>query len=605
MYDKENIIDDYVFKILQEVKAITKDLIIVANFPIRECDYKKLIEYGDQVIQRKNKGYDWGAWKEVIINYVGRNKLINYDELVLLNDTFYGPFYPFERVFFEMENARDKYDFWGITVHGKDGGLSYHEHIQSYFLVVSTQMLHSKVFWEYWYNLKTFDNVGETILYNEVYFTKFFSEKGFKYGAYCDTRSLEPDNVLKINHYVFNYLQLIKKYKSPIIKKKVFGGFDKEYMLTYNHADELKRAIDYIGDNYDYDLSLIFKNLLRTTDIAVIQSVMNLNFILPNFCNKATDVVEKKVCIICHLYYIDLLQYCLEYIKNIPEFIDVYVTTSQKEILNAFSKYNDSGNRKVSCLLVDPRGRDLAAFLIGCKDIITQYDYICFLHDKKSVRDNMSIIVGKTFCDMLWDNLVGGSNYIRNIISLLDKDKFLGLLVPPQPYYGEYKNLGSFWTTNFNNTKRLLDELGVNVPISDTFEPLAVGSAFWVKRDAIIKLFEQGWGLERFPQEPMAPDGTFSHALERTFPYLAQEAGFYTGVLMNEYYAAAEINNLKSINVGLKNKLQSINESINNSKDNNDFNLILFKKVLIEYLKKNLPKPLLGPAKKVKRWLGW
>ena len=548
IYDKDAIIDEYVFKIVQEICVVLEDLIIVSNCILKEQDYFKLSVYATNIVQRKNEGYDWGAWKDVITHHIGTDKLADYDELVLLNDTFYGPFYSFKSVFSKMENEKGDYDFWGLTVHGafnKDGVL-YAEHIQSYFLVVRQNMLHSDIFLEYWGKLKTYDDVEKTIISNEVNFTKYFSDRGFSYAVYCDTRNLEPEGVLKVNHYVANYLELIKTYKCPILKKKNFGGYNKRIMLQYNHADELKRTLDYIADNYNYDLTLIFKNFLRTANIATVHEVMNLNYILPNFYLKQTEFSSKKVCVICHIYYGDMIDYCLDYIKNIPNFIDIYITTSQNENLSLLKNNEIVRHKMIRCMKVSPRGRDLSAFFVGCKSILMDYDYICFIHDKKSLRKNMNVTAGKTFCDGLWNNLLYSEGYIHNIIDLMEKEKFLGLLVPPTPNYGEYMKLSDFWTGNFENVKRILSACNITIPLDEHFDVLSVGSAFWVKRLAIQKLLKQDWELEHFPKEPMAPDGTFSHALERVLPYVAQEAGFYTGILMNEDYAAAEINNLRS-----------------------------------------------------------
>ena len=47
----------------------------------------------------------------------------------------------------------------------------------------------------------------------------------------------------------------------------------------------------------------------------------------------------------------------------------------------------------------------------------------------------------------------------------------------------------------------------------------------------------------------MPVDGTINHALERIFPFAAQDAGFYTGCLMESSFAANHMENVKYLSV--------------------------------------------------------
>ena len=49
-------------------------------------------------------------------------------------------------------------------------------------------------------------------------------------------------------------------------------------------------------------------------------------------------------------------------------------------------------------------------------------------------------------------------------------------------------------------------------------------------------LFERDWSLCEFQKEPMDGDGTISHAIERLFPYVAQDAGYKTCMIMNDVF---------------------------------------------------------------------
>ena len=76
-------------------------------------------------------------------------------------------------------------------------------------------------------------------------------------------------------------------------------------------------------------------------------------------------------------------------------------------------------------------------------------------------------------------------------------------------------------------------------------EPVApFGSMFWVRAKAMHTLLSKQWKNEDFPGEPMALDGTISHALERFFPIAVQNDGFYTAWSMSFSFAVFYLNNL-------------------------------------------------------------
>jgi rhamnosyltransferase len=50
-----------------------------------------------------------------------------------------------------------------------------------------------------------------------------------------------------------------------------------------------------------------------------------------------------------------------------------------------------------------------------------------------------------------------------------------------------------------------------------------------------------------FPNEPFSVNKGINHAIERLFPYIAQSAGYYSGICMTDSYAQVRINSLEYI----------------------------------------------------------
>ena len=110
-FDKNGFLDDYKVYFLEELKKNVESLEIVVNGLITESGLKKLQEFGNVTI-RSNEGFDITAYKENIAR-LGQENIEKYDELVLSNDTVFGPLYPFKEVFDEMDGR--EVDFWGLT----------------------------------------------------------------------------------------------------------------------------------------------------------------------------------------------------------------------------------------------------------------------------------------------------------------------------------------------------------------------------------------------------------------------------------------------------------------------------------------------------------
>ena len=524
---------------------------IVCNGNLTPESKKRLETCTKNILIRDNIGFDMEAWRQGILN----QNLAEYDELILFNDSFYGLFYPAENIFAEMDSKYPNADFWGLTIHGKtedSSGMSPYgyipEHIQSYFIVVRKRMLHSLEFLRYWKEAKISKTFDEAIMQHEVCFTKKFFDKGFNYAVYCDTRTLEKEYKLRKNNSILNAYKLLKDYKCPVLKKKVFL-VGRNIYLHETYSDEPLRSFDFIKNYTNYNSDLIWQNLLRKQNIACIKENLGLNYILPNqvpLQNFQPDL--NKTVIIAHLYYEDLISECVEYLCNAPREISIIVTVNNEEKKFSVEEAFKRREREVEVRLVSNRGRDLSALLVGCADVFKQYKYLCFIHDKKSIRDNESEAVGRSFFQLLWENTLAGENFIKNVLSAFESEPRLGLMVPPRPYHGRYRFLlffEKYWSkTCFEKTLELAEKFGIPKHFIKTeYASLSIGSVFWCRTAALEKLFGYDWKIEDFPDEPMPVEGTLNHALERIFPFVAQSSEFYTGELINSEFARNELEN--------------------------------------------------------------
>ena len=430
-YDKQGIVDDYVPYFLEKLKPFVNNLIVVVNGELTPVGGKKLKSITKNVFVRENIGYEPGAIKDVLFKFYGMPKMLKYDELLICNDTFYGPFFDLKELFAKMD--KEECGFWGITEQAAKKGF-YPKHIQSYFYNIKKELLHSKHFKNFFENLSLPRNLNQAIKNYEIAMSQFFLKTGFSYASYVNTEIfIEEDASKNFNYSVVTPLNLLEK-KCPFIKKKAFFYCTKE---TFLQGGEQSNGLMQFIENYTkYPQKIIWQNLLRTANINDIKNQLHLQYIFPKntLLSKARKFESKKIVVIAHLFYTDLIDECLTYLDNIPRFIDLIVITSKAEIKDVILKHFYE-KRKVEIRMIENRKCDITELLRHCRDVFEKYDYLCFTYDKKE-EGKLTKIEASSFRFLLWENTLASECYIKNILNKFEDEPELGFLNVPQPFHG-------------------------------------------------------------------------------------------------------------------------------------------------------------------------
>ncbi len=274
-----------------------------------------------------------------------------------------------------------------------------------------------------------------------------------------------------------------------------------------------------------------------------IRAKNGLLYILPEEAAEKNDrsgAVLEKCVIVVNLYYDEMLEMSCEYISRIPEEIRVLCISSRQRVLDQAEKWICREN--VAYILKENRGRDVSALLVTARETVKKYKYFCWLHDKNHKFEGEQDEV-QTWSKGLWDNSILSGDYIRGVIHIFEENETVGMLLPPEPT-GDYSYAwyGDAWTNekNYIRTKELIERYHLKAVIDRDTPPL-LGTTMWARTDSVKKLLETEWRYEDFPEEPMPHDGTLSHALERCYPYFAQDAGYVVGTVMCSRYAAQQL----------------------------------------------------------------
>lgn len=531
-FDPQGKVDDYVPYALERLRPHVEHILVVANEPLTESGRVTLASVSDEVLVRKNSGYDVGAYKEAI-KHIGLEKLGSYDEIILLNYTFFGPFGSFDDLFEKMDAK--EVDFWGLTDHGEvrpnpsrnapDPSVL-PRHIQSTWIGIRQRMVQSKVFAQYWREMPKIESYDDSVQHHEARFTQFFERRGFSSAvAY-------PESNYDSKNPALDHADLLLLDGCPIVKRRVFFmdpvHMEEEAILGRRTLEILERS--------GYPMELIWKNLVRATEARTLITNLSLIEVLDDHENEIAD--PPRVAVVAHLFYVDVVQEVMSRLDHIPVPYDLFVTTSDKAKASAIRELiGDKVPGTVDVRVVESNaGRDISAFLVACKDVLEpgRYDLVCKIHSKRSPQDGYNRAMA--FKDYLFDNLLHSRGYVSQILGLFERHPSLGALFPPVVSLG-YPTLGHGWFTNKPGAERLIKKLGLEVPLDEHTPVAPLGSMFWARPEALRPLTDPGFTWEDFRGDGHYGDGSLPHVLERTLGYAVLGSGYHVREVFSTWWA--------------------------------------------------------------------
>ena len=227
---------------------------------------------------------------------------------------------------------------------------------------------------------------------------------------------------------------------------------------------------------------------------------------------------HKKVCVILHLYYIDLWGYFLPYLKIIDTDIDLYVTITDghsgsfTDILDAVT----SDFPQAFIYSLPNRGMDVAPFIYILNQIKLNgmtYDVMVKLHSKKSLAHSYEL--GERWRNQLTDALLGSLQKLQN---------------------GYFSCVGSNNTmvgsSAWVQTQNVLgyEQQFFKEEITFNEYEFVAGTMFMANFNLIMDWFIVNNIYERFYntfQEGYVGDGSIAHQLERVLGCLVKLKGNY------------------------------------------------------------------------------
>ena len=208
----------------------------------------------------------------------------------------------------------------------------------------------------------------------------------------------------------------------------------------------------------------------------------------------------------------------------------------QKKIIIEQYVKNYSIANKYEIKIVENKGRDILPLITQLKSKIKNYKYLCHIHTKKSNHD---ITLGNNWRNYLYNNLLGSTEIISDILNDFESFQYLGFIFP-EVYYDIIKKIDEYDNSQFFLHKPNIKY--INLILKRLFGKFEVGNKlifpsgnmFWAKVNAIYQIF--GFRLiNLYPKEENQTNDTIMHGIERIWLYLAKLNRYYYKIIFRFY----------------------------------------------------------------------
>ncbi len=494
----ERELKQYVYYLAEKLQEISDSMVIVANGGVKDCDRRSLRKMHLNVYERPDAGFDCGAFKDTLENYLTWKRVHEYDELILVNDSCYGPIFPLDEMFHEMDTERADLDFWTVTEQPAFGKMPSCEesipyHVQPYFAVIRKRLLHSPDFSDFWRSLTVPKKYWEAIENYELKFAAFFAGRGYRGGAYVDYTRFYKSDEEKSSYILFDICRLLREERCPFLKRRSFKHSQAD-ILKMNAGETARRALDYVWTYTAYPVELIWEDLVQELSPKTLHLTLHLDYIVGSRHQPVMGETPSRLKVFVYVRDMDFAQACQKRLNVLPSGTEVYIYSEREKIKKFFDDNTDTGRWKI----IDSRKGEWAEKLR-----LEESDYVCFIIDDTDAIIFPYYGAKLSYIESIWDHMWFDSAYAENVVSVFEREKRLGLLTPPEPYFS------AFFTRSFG--AKSSDEIFTS------------NHTFWLRTAAI----------KDFLSDPFKGDRPF---LGTVLPEVVRKAGFYSGILMEEHW---------------------------------------------------------------------
>lgn len=228
---------------LRGLKEVVDEIVYVDSAGIFPEEIEKLGGLVRFAVFEEHDEYDFGSYNRGYKlaekrGLLGKDRC---DELVVCNDSCYGPVVPFSIAFRDMEPR--KCDFWGLTAYEGFG----HEHIQSYFFVFRRRVLDGRELGDFLAKVKREISREHVIFRYETQLTHCLQDAGYSADTLVPWNWYRSERGKRIFPPAMP-VTIVKRWHVPLVKVKTVAGENDEspeqlHALVLDRNPELAAAI--------------------------------------------------------------------------------------------------------------------------------------------------------------------------------------------------------------------------------------------------------------------------------------------------------------------------------------------------------------------------
>jgi rhamnosyltransferase len=466
-YNKYNDLEDYVIYLLDNIRQIFNKIVFISNSKLNDQQNIKLTGLYDTLIIRENKGFDFGAWKDALLQE-GWEDLASYDNVTLMNDSCFGPFYDMVEIYNRMEQMN--IDFWGISDYTEmnyglpvtDGPIP--EHIQSYFLCFKKRIIIDNIFKNFWKELNYETNIQIVIQKYETQLTSILNKNNFNYKV-----------LIKSNEKIsiaYDHPDLCIINKIPLIKIKSFPSCSNPLFIKQLIRDKTNYPVslieNYFSKLYDPTVSFKIENKTFNTELYTIN-----NFDTP--FPKIAIHINTDNPVVLHKYIYILDKWEIEY----HLFITTDTDKKKKEIFDFMQDH--LSNKYLKEIIVLKCYNQGILLWLNIAEKLKNYDIAGNFYINDNIYENHDY----------FELLLTPINKIINIINTNEK---IGIVIPDIPAYLLFQFI---MASKEEKIKIEMDKLWKKLYLKKDikFQTLSMlifpyGNIFWYRPSALSPLVE-------------------------------------------------------------------------------------------------------------------
>lgn len=208
------------FPYLRGLAKVADNVVFVSSAPLFPDEAAKLDGLVSEVLWEPHREYDFGSYKRGrrLAEECGLLDPSVADELILCNDSCFGPVFPFAEPFSAM--ASRNCGFWGLTANTEQGM----EHLQTYFMVFRRAVLDDPALGRFLDGVQALAGRNSVVVLYETELTKVLRAAGFSFDSFVPRDFCAEVEYGLSPSPVQRPLTTMSRFRMPLVKVKALAG---------------------------------------------------------------------------------------------------------------------------------------------------------------------------------------------------------------------------------------------------------------------------------------------------------------------------------------------------------------------------------------------